>query len=659
MQNVNICVEEEMKFIYGKQDWKTRKRGNENCYLLTNGLGGFSSGTIIGSNTRNDHALLMACTEAPNHRYNMINRLEETVEKQGEIIHFSSQEYLDSERNEDGYKYLSNFSFEDYPRWIYHADGVEVVKELVMKQGTNLVAVKYKIDNRTNESINFKVIPYLQFVKKGEELNCEQIFIISDESITSNGYTVFFSTDGVVQKIPQRFVEGMYYADDECDGRRFNGNAVINHYILNEISAKSKTTLNLIYSMEKSTDSVEEIFKEYTAYRENLVRISGRTHKLARMLVKSANQFLSARKSTGGTTILAGFPFFEDWGRDTMIAMAGCCISTGQYKAAKSVLRTFAMYCKDGLMPNLFPEGKNKPQYNTVDASLLFFHAIYLYYNSTKDIKLVNEMWPVMKDIIEWYKKGTAYGIHMDYDGLIFAGEKLAQVTWMDVRVGDILPTSRHGKPVEINAYWYNALCIMDMFAKLLNKQENYSTLAEQVKKSFQEKFWNSEKGCLKDVLSDTYADEQIRCNQIWAVSMPFSLLDEEQEREVVDVVFEKLYTPYGLRTLEKSDLEFHGTYGGEQIERDLAYHQGTVWVFPLGAYYLAYLKTRKYSKEAVDRVEEQLEVLENAMRYGCVGQLPEIYDGENPSVSKGCFAQAWSVGEILRVYHVLEEKQF
>lgn len=647
-----------MKFIYGKQDWKTRKRGNENCYLMTNGLGGFSSGTIIGSNVRNDHALLMACTEAPNHRYNMINRLEEAVERHGEIIHFSSQEYLDSEKNENGYKYLSSFSFEDYPRWIYHADGVEVVKELVMKQGSNLVAIKYKINNRTNESINFKVTPYLQFVKKGEELNYEQMFIMSNDNITSNGYTVFFFTDGIVKRIPQKFVCGMYYAYDECDGRRFDGNAVINHCILKEITARSQVTLNLIYSMEEVTSSVEEIFKEYIAYRKELVHISGRKHKMARMLVKSANQFLSVRKSTSGTTILAGFPFFEDWGRDTMIALAGCCISTGQYEATKSVLRTFAMYCKDGLMPNLFPEGKNEPQYNTADASLLFFHAVYLYYNNTDDIKFVNEMWPVMKDIIEWYKKGTAYRIHMDSDGLIFAGEKLAQVTWMDVRVGDILPTPRHGKPVEINAYWYNALCIMDIFAKLLNKQENYNILAEKVKKSFQEKFWNSQKGCLKDVLSDTYADEQIRCNQIWAVSMPFSLLSEEQERQVVDVVFEKLYTPYGLRTLEKSDIEFHGTYGGEQIERDLAYHQGTVWVFPLGAYYLSYLKTRKYSKEAMDKVEDQLEMLESAMRYGCVGQLPEIYDGENPSISKGCFAQAWSVGEILRVYHILEEKQ-
>lgn len=647
-----------MKFIYGKQDWKNRERGNEDCYLLTNGLGGFSSGTITGSNTRNDHSLFMACVKAPCHRYNMVNRLEEQVVRLDEVMHFSSQEYLDSKLNEDGYKYLSSFSFEDYPKWVYQADGVEVVKEIAMKQGSNLVAIKYTIRNITKECINFKVIPYLQFVKKGENLNSSQEFVLHQKSIVSGGHTVFFYTNGTVQNLPQRFVEGMHYAYDICDGRQPDGCAVINHCILKEVPVGGSDVLEIIYSTEETTVSVSEVLKEAVEYRNELVRISGKKHKLARVLVKSANQFLSVRESTKGMTFLAGFPFFGDWGRDTMIAITGCCICTGQYDAAKSVLKTFAAYCKDGLIPNLFPEGEDEPQYNTVDASLLFFHALYLYYTETNDLQLVKELWHVLKDIIKWYREGTAYGIYMDSDYLISAGQGLDQLTWMDIRIDNILPTPRHGKPVEINAYWYNALCIMDMFGNLLNERGDYKAFAENVKKSFEEKFWNEEKGCLKDVLSGTYADEQIRCNQIWAVSMPFSLLSEEKERQVVDTVFQKLYTPYGLRTLEKSDREFHGTYGGAQLARDLAYHQGTVWVFPLGAYYLAYLKTRKYSKYALDRVESQLEMLESAIRHGCVCQLPEIYDGENPTVSKGCFAQAWSVGEILRVYHVLEEKQ-
>ena len=644
-----------MKFIYGKQDWKTRERGQENCYLLTNGLGGFSSGTMTGSNTRNDHALLMACTEAPNHRFNMIHRLEEELIRQKKAVHLSSQEYTDKTYNEEGYQYLSAFIFEDYPKWIYQTEGVEIVKKIAMKQGKNLVAVKYEIDNRTLDLITLKVTPHLQFVPKGVKLSKEQKFILEENRISSEGHTVYFCTNGKIQKVQDRFVENLYYAYDACDGREEKGNTFVNHCILKEVPAGTCKTLEIVYSMEDIRESADTVIKEAAAWREKLVCTSGLRHEAAKMLVKSADQFVADRKSTGGKTILAGFPFFEDWGRDTMIAIAGLCITTRQFENAKSILRTFSAYCKEGLMPNLFPEGKNEPRYNTVDAALLFIHAVYLYYCKTQDGKFISEMWPVMKEIVKWYRKGTDYGIGMDEDCLIFAGRELDQVTWMDVRIGDILPTPRHGKPVEINAYWYNALCVMEEFGSLLDDQGDYGALAAKVKKSFQEKFWNQKTGCLKDVLSGTEADGQIRCNQIWAVSMPFTMLSKEQEKQVVDTVFEKLYTPYGLRTLAKEDEEFHGTYGGSQLERDLAYHQGTVWVFPMGAYYLAYLKTRNYSKAAVDKVKEQMEVLESAMREGCIGQLPEIYDGENPSSSKGCFAQAWSVGEILRVYEALE----
>ena len=261
-----------------------------------------------------------------------------------------------------------------------------------------------------------------------------------------------------------------------------------------------------------------------------------------------------------------------------------------------------------------------------------------------------------MKQIIHSYKNGTKFGIHADKDGLIMAGEGLDQVTWMDVRVGEILPTPRHGKPVEINAYWYSALKIMQEFAdQFLDQAMPYGQMAAQVKESFCSQFWNETSHCLIDVISGTDADEQIRCNQIWAVSMPYTMLSEKKERQVVETVFEKLYTPYGLRTLNKEDKQFHAAYGGEQLKRDLAYHQGTVWAFPLGAYYLSYLKVHHYSEEAKNTVKRRLSMLENAMREGCVGQLPEIYDGENPTRSQGCFAQAWSVGELLRVYAELE----
>lgn len=693
------------RWVYGKQDWKTFERGQENCYLMTNGLGGFSSMTMIGSAARNDHAFLMACVKAPNNRYNMVHRLAETVEINGRDYAISSQEYADGYR-EEGWRWLSEFSFKDIPVWNFHVNGVEIRKEAALKQGENTAALCYRITNRTRKNVRFTVTPFYQFAPKGSEPKEEQHFslkICEDEKksvpdkreeklagekgsavcrVTSNGLSLFVMTDGRITGMPET-AQKYYYAYDACDGRRERGMAKACHQI--ELSVKSgcEETLSIIYTMEEGKEDVRTAGQERSAiwdsvsgsdiqrmvqdivegqedYREGLEHLSGIQDENARTLVKSADQFLSLRESTGGKTILAGYPFFEDWGRDTMIALPGVCISTRRYEEAESILRTFARYERNGLLPNLFPEGKSEPMYNTADASLLFINCVWLYYKASRKASFVKEMYSVMERIIHAYKEGTDYGVHMDDDGLISAGSGLDQVTWMDVRVGEILPTPRHGKPVEINAYWYNALRIMGEFARLSSVKASdagngYDALAEKVKESFTEQFWMEDKHCLKDVISGTEADTQIRCNQIWAVSMPFAMLDEKRERQVVDRVFEKLYTPYGLRTLSSDDREFQPFYGGEMIQRDLAYHQGTVWTYPLGAYYLAYLKVNGCSPKAKQRVKGQLEVMESAMREGCIGQLPEIYDGENPVSSKGCFAQAWSVGEILRVYEALE----
>ena len=693
------------RWVYGKQDWKTFERGQENCYLMTNGLGGFSSMTMIGSAARNDHAFLMACVKAPNNRYNMVHRLAETVEINGRDYAISSQEYADGYR-EEGWRWLSEFSFKDIPVWNFHVNGVEIRKEAALKQGENTAALCYRITNRTRKNVRFTVTPFYQFAPKGSEPKEEQHFslkICEDEKksvpdkreeklagekgsavcrVTSNGLSLFVMTDGRITGMPET-AQKYYYAYDACDGRRERRMAKACHQI--ELSVKSgcEETLSIIYTMEEGKEDVRTAGQERSAiwdsvsgsdiqrmvqdivegqedYREGLEHLSGIQDENARTLVKSADQFLSLRESTGGKTILAGYPFFEDWGRDTMIALPGVCISTRRYEEAESILRTFARYERNGLLPNLFPEGKSEPMYNTADASLLFINCVWLYYKASRKASFVKEMYSVMERIIHAYKEGTDYGVHMDDDGLISAGSGLDQVTWMDVRVGEILPTPRHGKPVEINAYWYNALRIMGEFARLSSVKASdagngYDALAEKVKESFTEQFWMEDKHCLKDVISGTEADTQIRCNQIWAVSMPFAMLDEKRERQVVDRVFEKLYTPYGLRTLSSDDREFQPFYGGEMIQRDLAYHQGTVWTYPLGAYYLAYLKVNGCSPKAKQRVKGQLEVMESAMREGCIGQLPEIYDGENPVSSKGCFAQAWSVGEILRVYEALE----
>ncbi len=668
-----------MKFIYGKQDWKTFERGEENCYLMTNGLGGFSSLTMIGSCCRNDHAVLMACVKSPNHRYNMIHRLEEVLCFEDDSIHISSQDYVNREvqgnacgdggmetaaehpqyyygKREEGYLYQTEFSYEDYPCWRYLVNGVEVEKKIVLMQGINAVAVTYGIRNRSGKDVTLEVLPHLQFVPKGTLLSGKQQFVVEGRSIASNGHKLHFNTNGEWKEIPPVFYENLYYAYDACDGRKETGCTMVNHCVFLTVPSGEEKALELVYGMTANLPGAEEMFCDNEQTRKALADQAGFQQGAASVLAKSAGQFVSYRASTANKTLLAGFPFFEDWGRDTMIALTGCCLATHQYKTAQSILQTFRTYCRKGLMPNLFPEGKEAPGYNTVDAALLFILAIYEYYRKTKDCVFVKSMYDTMVQIVDWYRKGTDYGIKMDEDGLIAAGHGYDQVTWMDVRVGEILPTPRHGKPVEINAYWYNALCIMKEFKQLgMEDDRDYGQLAAKVKESFG-KFWNDEAGCLKDVLSGTRADSQIRCNQIWAVSLPFSVLSPEQEKQVVDVVFRKLYTPYGLRTLAPEDEEFHPVYGGPQLERDLAYHQGTVWVFPLGGYYLAYLKVNGYSKEAKAYVSRQLESMEAALREGCVGQLPEIYDGGNPVSSKGCFAQAWSVGEMLRVYDALRD---
>lgn len=663
-----------MKWIYGKQDWKILERGLENCYLMTNGLGGFSSMTMTGSAARNDHAVLMACTQAPNHRYNLIHRLkEELVWEDGENCMLSTQEFADKEP-EEGFLALSSFTWEDTPVWRFHADGMELIKEAGLQQGANRIALRYECRNRGKRDCRLWVTPWFQFASKGqdmgEEVQIQMHFVGEDEgpfhfmpfrktfsgTVHASGAPagcpdLYFRTNGEVEALPL-MKETCFYRYDVCDGRRESGRIQADHRIGLLVKAKESCVLEIVYETEPSRIPAAEILDGVKAYRRGLAKRAGYQDQMGEALALSAAQFISRRDSTGGDTILAGYPFFEDWGRDTMIALPGICLCTGNMEAAKRILNTFAQYEKDGLMPNLFPEGGKEPMYNTADAALLFVNCVYLYHKATGDDAFIQQMLPVMERIMNGYCRGTHYGIHMAEDGLICAGQDLDQVTWMDVRVGEILPTPRHGKPVEINAYWYNALRIMEYFGKA-----EYGELAERVKEAFNRQFWMEKEGYLKDVLSGTKADKQLRCNQIWAVSLPFTMLDRDKEKRIVETVFEKLYTPYGLRTLEKGDEEFHPCYAGPMEERDMAYHQGTVWVFPLGAYYLAYLKVNDNSPEARARVREQLEALEPALREGCIGQLPEIYDGLNPVSSKGCFAQAWSVGELLRVFYELEER--
>ncbi|MBE5805017.1 MAG: glycogen debranching protein [Clostridiales bacterium] len=640
-----------MRFIYGRQNMPTMARAQENCFLLTNGLGGYSSLSAAFSMTRADHGLMVASRTAPNDRVTLVARLGETLMCGNRRISLSTQQFAAGKRPEAGWKHLSGLVVDDTPRWSYDVSGVRVIREVAMARGRNAVAVLYTIENRTGEACTLRIRPYVLGFEKGHAPVEPWTVRMDDRCLVTGEHRVYVDTNGTLRPENAAFVM-QYYAHDEPDGRPAKGLVASVCSIDMKVGPGAMETLRLVLSDDGGTPSAEEILAEQKRYMQALTCAAALRDPVARQLACSADAYIARRDSTAGKTILAGFPFFGDWGRDTMIALPGCTLSTRRYEDAKSILRTFLQYEKDGLVPNLFPEGTQEPMYNTVDAALLLINGVYLYVKQSGDGAFIQEALPVLRNIVTAYQKGTHHGIRMDTDGLICAGQGLDQVTWMDVRVGEILPTPRHGKPVEINAYWYNALKIMEAFTG----DAAYAQLAEQVKASFLRAFWLPEKHCLRDVISGTGADEQIRCNQIWAVTMPFTMLSPEQERAVVDTVYAHLYTPSGLRTLSPEDGQYHGVYKGPQAQRDMAYHQGTAWVFPLGAYYLAYLKTRGYTPEAARAVREALLPVEAALREGCIGQLPEIYDGTVPSFSRGCFAQAWSVGEMLRVYEALED---
>lgn len=630
------------------------ERSRESGWLLTNGLGGFSSMTIAGEASRNDHAVLMACTKAPNYRVNVVHRLQESLSAGKESTFLSTQQFAKGSP-EDGWKHLSFMEMDGLPRWGFDWQGMRVEKQMAMVHGENTVAVQYRICNQTSQSCILQVRPWMQFAPKGEDLAPETEFLVQGDTVEAAGLRLRVVTNGLLVEEPLQ-KETLFYSYDICDGRRSIGEAAAVLSVEKEVPAGHTGLLELVFSLEESPLCCEKILYQAQQRRRALVTRCGLKGQLACQLAESADAFIARRDSTGGSTILAGYPFFADWGRDTMIALPGCTLSTGRFEEAKSILQTFMEHERDGLMPNLFPEGESEPLYNTVDAALLFINCVYLYHWYTGDVDFVRQAYPTMEKIMESYQKGTAYHIRMEEDGLISAGDGLEQLTWMDVCIDGHLPTPRHGKPVEINAYWYNAACVMDALASTAGRDgAPYRELSRKIRDSFREKFWWEEKHCLRDVLSGGPDEEQLRCNQIWAVSMPFTMLEPEQEKQVVETVGKALYTPLGLRTLDPSDPDFHPTYGGPQEERDLAYHQGTVWPFPLGAYYLAYLKVHGYSAEAARQVKSQMEALVPALREGCAGQLPEIYDGETPTVSRGCFAQAWSVGELLRAAEQLE----
>jgi predicted glycogen debranching enzyme len=416
---------------------------------------------------------------------------------------------------------------------------------------------------------------------------------------------------------------------------------------------KSGDQLCIIVSTDNPTGrNAEALIAEEKDRREKLFASLPVSDALTQALTLAADQFVVQR---GGDlkTIIAGYHWFTDWGRDTMIALPGLTLATGRYADAKKILQAFAEHIDQGMLPNRFPDADEKPEYNTVDATLWFFVAAYKYYLYTKDQSFVKEvLLAAMAEVLDWHQRGTRYGIRMESDGLLAAGEKGVQLTWMDAKIGDWVVTPRSGKAVEINALWYNAVVI---YAKLLDtvgrKEEakSYQTLSKKIVKRFVEVFWNADGGYLYDVVNGDQNDSAIRPNQILALSLPFALLGRNRARQVLKVVEDHLLTPVGLRSLSPQDPEYNATYQGNGYQRDSAYHQGTVWAWLLGPYLTALVKVR--GKTGRQQGLKLVQAVRDHLSESGIGQISEIFDGDTPHAPRGCIAQAWSVAEIMRAY--------
>lgn len=651
---------------FGKGYWKKFSEGIQREWVITNGIGGYAGSSIIGAHTRKHNGMLIASLHAPVERYMVLSKINEKLEVgEKEYSFFTNQR--PGGNNEEGQKYLQRFCYDYVPEFTYYAGGVFVTKTISLQHGKNTVACTYDILGGSSKAV-LTLVPLFNYRDhherseradlKFETTNSSQTITLVPEKNKNISIRMYVSEGEISER------EEIYDVDMELQTEISTGMTCIeNNYTPYEITVSIQPgehkKVSVICTIEEGvipTDGFAIVEAERNRCME-LEKQAGLQDDFANTLVHAADQFIVERESTGGKTVLAGLPWFTDWGRDTMIALQGLTLVTKRFEDTREILKTFAQYVKKGLVPNMFPDEGLEPLYNTVDASMWYFYSVekYLEYTGAEeDYQFIQkEIYPKLKEIIHYYKEGTDFSIYMDKDYLIHAGGGLDQVTWMDVRVGEWVVTPRHGKPVEISALWYNALCVMEQLAKRFGDEEEkeYAALADKVKASFVNKFWNPEKNCLYDVVDDTENDDKIRPNQIWAVSLPHTMLSEEQAKGVVDTVVSHLYATYGLRSLSPDDVEYKGIYAGKLHDRDAAYHQGTCWGFPLGGLITAYLKVYGATEDGKAFAKKLIAPLEDHLMDGCIGSIAEIFDGNEPNISRGCYGQAWSVGEILRAY--------
>ena len=651
---------------FGKGYWKTFSEGIQREWVVTNGIGGYAGSSIIGAHTRKHNGMLIASLHAPVERYMVLSKINEKLEVGDKEYSFFTNQRPGG-NNEEGQKYLQRFCYDYVPEFTYHAAGVFVTKTISMQYGKNTVACTYDILGGSSEAV-LTLVPLFNYRDhherseradlKFDTTNSGQTITLVPEKNKNINIRMYVSEGEISER------EEIYDVDMELQTEISTGMTCIeNNYTPYEIAVSIQPgehkKVSVICTIEQG-EIPKDGFAIIEAERKRCMELeekAGLPDDFSNTLVHAADQFIVERESTGGKTVLAGLPWFTDWGRDTMIALQGLTLVTKRFEDTREILKTFAQYVKKGLVPNMFPDEGLEPLYNTVDASMWYFYSVekYLEYTGTEeDYQFIQkEIYPKLKEIIHYYKEGTDFSIYMDKDYLIHAGGGLDQVTWMDVRVGEWVVTPRHGKPVEISALWYNALCVMEQLAKRFGDEEEkeYAALADKVKASFVNKFWNPEKNCLYDVVDDTENDDKIRPNQIWAVSLPYTMLSKEQAKAVVDTVVSHLYATYGLRSLSPDDVEYKGIYAGKLHDRDAAYHQGTCWGFPLGGLITAYLKVYGDTEDGKAFAKKLIAPLEDHLMDGCIGSIAEIFDGNEPNISRGCYGQAWSVGEVLRAY--------
>ena len=632
-------------------------------WLETNGLGGFASSTIVGLNTRRYHGLLVAALKPPVERFVLLSKLEETLIIDGQAFELSANRYP-GVVHPQGFRYLKQFRLDPFPVFTYEIEGIEIEKSVFMLHGENTTVVQYHLKKNNHperpNGLSLEIRPLIAFrdyhstthengaINSSVEEHPGQVSITPYQGLPA---LCLSHNSAGVRKSGEWYRNFEYQAEQErgLDFREDLFNPLILAFDL-----KLRRQAVVIASTEPhDAERAMDYQQAEITRRRNVVALTHVDDPFAQDLALAADQYIVSRGDQ--KTVIAGYHWFSDWGRDTMIALPGLTLPTGRHDVAKSILRTFARHVDQGMLPNRFPDVGETPEYNTVDATLWFFEAAraYLAYSGGLDF-IREELYPVFADIINWHVRGTRYGIKVDASGLLSSGEQGVQLTWMDAKVGDWVVTPRRGKPVEIQALWYNALCIMESLAEGFGDDagaKRYRNMATVASWSFNRLFWNEKTGCLYDVTNGAPPDPSIRPNQIFAVSLPYSMLSPERSKRVVEKVQEHLLTPCGLRSLSASDPQYRGHYTGGPWERDGAYHMGTVWPWLMGPFITAYLKVNQYSEAARNQAAAWLEPLKNHLQEAGLGHISEICEGDAPHRPCGCIAQAWSVAEVLRAY--------